>query len=358
MPRVAENPFAVFARLAAPLAVAVVLVGSVHAAQIRYELRESGFQTIEAPEPGTPAAELQEIRRLIADGHGDAAWSRADRWIDRHPGHPLMPEALLLRGDAKVVEGDYYKALFDYEQLVRRYPGSAQFHVALEREFEIARLFAGGTNRKLLGLRLIPAEGEAEELLIRIQERAPGSPLAEQAGKHLADYYYGDGQMYLASEAYDLFVENYPNSPWARAAMQRQIEANLATFKGPRYDPTGLFEARSRIDRFEQSYPGAAEEADVPALRIRIDESLAEKKMVAARWYEGQGQSVSAAFMYERVIERHPRSTAAQQALRRLRALAPDRAEQLAGQLAEDRADPSETADSPAPEPADSPASE
>lgn len=280
----------------------------------QYQWRDNDFEQIAAPPPGTAQAELHEIRRLIAADRPAEADKLATRWINRHTGHELMPEAMLLRGDARAARKHYFRALYDYEQLVRAYPESEQFHEALEREFMIAKTFASGVKRRLWGMRIVPADGEAEELFILIQERAPGSRLAERAGKELGDFYYRRSEMALAAEAYDLFRQNYPRSQWSVHAVSRQIQANLATFRGPAYDATGLVEAQSRLSEFQEKMPVAAEQHGAAELSERVDESLAAKALVTARWYEKRGMRVSAVYMYRRVIDDYPGTVAAKEA--------------------------------------------
>jgi len=304
--------------------VLLVALGGVHA-QETFELQPDGtFQKVRSPEPGTTAAELQEIRTAVAQERYKDAINLADDWIDAHPNDPALARAYLLRADAKAARGDYFKALFDYEFILRAYPATEEFNIAQERELKIAEVFGRGVNRKLWGMRIMPATGEAEELLIRIQERAPGSKIAERAGRELGDFYYRRSQMSRAAEAYELFVENYPDSQWREYAMQRQIMSNLATFKGPRFDATGLIEAQRRLSDYQEAFPASAERIGAEALLVRIDESLATRTLLIAKWYERTGKKVSARFMYKRVIKDHPGSAAAQRAVGRLRVLEPE----------------------------------
>ena len=244
-----------------------------------------------------------------------------DLWIETHGNHELIAEAYLLRGDTKVAQKHYFKALFDYEAVANLYPASNQFHTALEREFEIARIFDQGTKRRFLGMRLIPATDDSQELYIRIQERAPGSDLAEKASLALADHYYRRANMLSAATAYDLFLDNYPRSVHREQALRRLIQANLATFKGPRFDPTGLIEASERLESYRRQFPAAAEQVGGDTRRIRIDESLAAKDLYSARWYERRDQRRSAVYIYRRVIRDYPQTAAAALAIKQLREL-------------------------------------
>ncbi len=296
----------------------ISVVVNTAAAQTSYELTEDGFVPVAVPEPGSPAAELAEARRLIASEQPKQAVKLLDDWIESRPNHPLTVEALLLRGDAKAANGDYYAALFDYEELISFYPASEQFWTALEREYEIGILYTTGTRRKLWGIRWLPAEGEGAELLIRVQERAPGSALGEKASLALADHYFDSSEMQLAADAYDLFLINYPRSELRQWALLRLIHSSLARFRGPEFDATGLIDAGERLRQFRDEYPAAADRIGAEGLLIRIRESLARRDYASAAWYDRTGQRVSAVLLYRRLIAEYPDAAAARQAIDRL----------------------------------------
>jgi len=287
-------------------------------AQQSFTLEDDGFVLVEPPDPSSPLGRLQAARTALAEGRLREAKSIVDDFIDNNPNDPLVVDARLIRGDVKVARGNYYGALFDYEYVARTSPASEAWQTALEREFEIARAYVQGGKRKFLGLRLLPAEGEGEELLIRIQERVPGSELGEKASITLADYFFEAGEVFQASEAYDLFLLNYPQSPQREWAMLRLIQSNLARFRGPEYDATGLIEAAQRLEQYRNEFPASAERIGVDALDVRIADALAERDLVNARWYERRGNDVSAAYLYRRVVEDHPQSEAARVAIGRL----------------------------------------
>lgn len=292
-------------------------------AQDRFELTEDGWSETPAADPASPEGQLRAARRAFASGRYDEALELAEAWTEAFPNHPSQPAARLLMGDAKAAQGDYYLSLFDYEYVIRAYPGSAEFNVALEREYEIAYLYLTGTKRKFWGFRVLPAQGEAEEILIRIQERVPSTPLAERAMLRLGDHYFAEGDMFLASEAYDLFVELYPDSADRQYATLRLIHAELARFRDTRFDPTGLLEARQRLELFEQEFPAAAEQINSRALIRRIESTLARKQLVTAQWFQTRGETVSAAYLFNRIAEDYPGTEASLLAVQELESIGP-----------------------------------
>ncbi|XAL98628.1 outer membrane protein assembly factor BamD [Phycisphaeraceae bacterium D3-23] len=292
------------------------------AAQQRHELGTDGQWTaVDEPNPESPEGELLALQRRLASGETRGVVEGVSDWLERNPTHPQEPAAYLLRGDARVMKGYYYRALADYEAIVGLFPGTEYYQTALQREYDIALTFIGGVKRRgrLLDWRIYPAGDVGVELLIRIQERLPGSALGEKASIGIGDYYFQEGTMDMAVEAYNIFLEaTYPDSDLREWAMLRLIQASLAQFKGPEFDPTGLFEAAQRLEQYRDEYPAAAERIGADALLVRIRESLALKELVTAQWYERRSERLSAVTMYRRVVTGYADTAAAGRALDRL----------------------------------------
>ena len=268
-------------------------------------------------DPSSEEAQLLAARRALLDGEATRAKNLANAFIERYPLSRYRPDALLIRGDAIREEGDEYEALFDYEEIARRYPGSDVFVPTLERELEIARLYAGGLKKRFFGtVRIIDSSEDAQELLIRIQERLPGSELAERAGMELSDFYFNRREMIMAAESYRLFIENYPRSAQITKARLRLIYAYIAGFRGPEYDASGLLEARAKLQSLQSLQPGLAQQVGATSILARIEESEAAKFLSTASWYLEIGDPISAELSIRRLVRQHPTSIATLEALR------------------------------------------
>ena len=129
----------------------------------------------------------------------------------------------------------------------------------------------------------------------------------------LSDYYYFRAvDLKSASLVYGYLISEYPNTRFKKEAMARQIYANVARFKGPRYDASSLNEATFLIDRFEAHFPVDARRTGIgDALSARIDESLALQVLESATWYANRGDKVSARFTLQRLMRKHPDTVAA-----------------------------------------------
>lgn len=289
------------------------------AGSTRYRLDGDGQWAVErAPEPGSDEATIARARKALAEDRPGDARSILDGFIDKHAAtnNPWLPAAYLYRGDAISAGGNEFNALYDYETVIKQFPRSAEYPLAVERELEVAVRYVNGMERKFLGVRFLDASDIGTELLIRVQERLPGSRLAERAGIELADFYYRDRDMALASEAYDLFLANYPRSEYRMRAMQRRIYASIARYKGPRYDSKPLADAQVLIRRFMVQYPAQAQQTGLDeALLVRVDESGGQTLLQTADWYLSRGDRVSARYTLKRLIARHPQTNAAARAM-------------------------------------------
>ena len=286
------------------------------AAQTEYTLDDFDRWT---PVQGGKASEpmLQQAQVALANNEPQRAMALADAFMEQNPLSGARSEALLIKGDALLAMDNEWQALFAYEEIARRYPTTASFVPALEREFEIAKAYANGLRKRFLGtFRLVAAGDDAQEILIRIQERLPGSELAEKAGMELADYYFRIRDMPLAADAYDLFVQNYPRSRQVVKARLRLIYSYYAQFKGPEFEGTGLEEAATSLRQLQADEPAVAQKIGADALLVRIYESEAARLKSQADWYMTMNDWIAAELSIRALVKRYPNSIAAIEALR------------------------------------------
>lgn len=295
------------------------LLPSLASAQEQYILDQNDdWQLLTTPDEGSPEAQLAQARRQLAEGNLAEAQRLATIWLDRNKRNPLASEAYLIRGDALYKQREYYEALFDYELIAKSFYESEAFQIALQREFEIAEMFAHGTLRKKWGIRFLDATEEAEELFFLIQERSDASLLAERAGIELADLYFRQSEMKLAAEAYQVFIENYPTSTLVGKAKQRLVYARLATYRGPAFDDKGLIDARDELVQLETLNPSQAQQMNSAAIIVRIDESVAQKLLRTAKWYLVVNNPISAEYTVRRLVKNHLHTQASIEALEHL----------------------------------------
>ena len=296
-----------------------LILASFAGAQEQYSLNSNdNWELQNAPEEGSPEAQLSEARKQLAQGHNSKAFQLATIWLDRNKRNPLASEAHLVRGDALFNQKEYYEAAIEYEFVARSFPESEAFQIALQREYTIAMKFATGTLRKKWGFRFLDATEEAEEIFFLIQIRADSSPLGEDASFQLAELYFRRAEMNHAADAYQKFIENYPFAPRVLLAKEKLANARLATYRGPAFDDKGLIDAREELMQIQAFNPTHAKKINAAGTIVRIDESIAQKLLRTAYWYMLVNNPISAEYTTRRLVENHLHTQASIEALENL----------------------------------------
>ncbi len=283
-----------------------------------WELRNGAWVPLVQPGTGTPEAQVAQMIKDLQDGNSKVVIAAAKDWTKANHLNPLMPQVLLLQGDAEVLRGYKYRALYSYEDLLNNYPTSELYLPVLEREYNIADAFLNGYKRLFLGLRVLPVTDDALELLNRIQDRQRGSAVAERAGLRIADYYYDVGKFPEAIDSYTDFLTRYRYSQYARKAEIRRAEASLANFHGILFDFTPLYDARERLATITDIFPQSTEQLQARAIDDRIYQLEGQNELEIARYYFRAGKKHASAYYYRRVIANWPDTSFAQVARKEL----------------------------------------
>jgi outer membrane assembly lipoprotein YfiO len=151
-------------------------------------------------------------------------------------------------------------------------------------------------------------------MLFRIQERAPGSPIAERSLLRTADYYYEHGDYDFAVDAYAAYAKTYPRSPDTPGVRLRQAFASLAQFRGKRFDPTPAIDAKAQLQDIQAEYPELAKREGVADVLTKIDEMLAARIAQTADFYRRTHQPRAQAYNLRYLIDNYPDTQAAAKA--------------------------------------------
>ena len=288
---------------------------------------EDGWSPLPEPAAGSAEEGLRNARRAIAKEAWDQAETICRDWLARFTStaqirpllgdqdvpvveveqaqSPLVGDVRLLLGDALRARGELYPAAVEYETVARTYPDSPAWLDAVERCYEIAVIWANKEPEFLLGI--FPVSDwteEVEELLIRVQERVPGSILAERAGFALMEFYFRNENYRLTADMAAIVLENHPTTPQADLARRRIVDANRRLWKGPENDLSGLEEASSILSYFIAEDPVAAQRIDSAQQLREVQEDLVQSQWLTAKWYLRSGDPVSAAYEVSRLSDR------------------------------------------------------
>jgi outer membrane assembly lipoprotein YfiO len=326
-------------RLIFVIALAGIFVAAAAAEPPAAELRNGRWQPLEAPTTRPVVADpvLDQVERLLTENQASVALKLCISWIKTHARNASQRDRacfLMARIYYQIDSGtDRVKAFYYLDEVMDEYPDGKLFYPALEMQYQIANEFLNGHELYFL---VFPysADDYAIEMLYRIQQRSPGSPLAEKALLRTADYYYSNSDYDLAHDAYDRYWHNYPRSPMVATAMLREAFSSLAQFRGIRFDPTTILDARTQLLDIMTAYPDLAREENLAAIVAAIDDTLSAKLYVTADYYRRTHEPAAAVYMYRYLIETYPNAAqvpAAQAALSRMPQWALDQPSPLPG---------------------------
>jgi tetratricopeptide (TPR) repeat protein len=273
------------------------------------------------PVPGTaPAEPVDQARALLAQHKPRPARDLLVKWTKRNTDHERYHEAMFLLGDAYFDAGDFYKAYQSYEVVAEATSGEL-FQQATRKEIDVARAFFAGRPRIVWRIFRLPAYDDGVEILTRVYERIPGTPLGEVALRLKADYFFNRGDMTVAQDEYANLVKEFPIGRYTRAAMLRSAESADASFPGVKYDDHPLAEAEERYRQVQTAHPDFARRENVDERLEAIRQKRADKDLEVARYYERTKHPGAAEFYYRLIIKERPDTLAASEARQRLRAL-------------------------------------
>jgi outer membrane assembly lipoprotein YfiO len=293
------------------------LAANINVAPQLSEFKDGRWQVVEGPASQPAEVErdplIDNVENLISTGRSKDAIKTLVPWLKVNHTSPVRDRALYLMAQAQYRAGDRIKAFYYLDELLDNYPESPLFYTALNKQYDIADGYLNGYKRKVLFFN-IGAEDEAVEMLFRIQTRSPGSELAEKSLLRTADYYYASSQFDLASDAYAEYNHRFPRSPLNSRVRLRQAYANLAQFRGLKFDPTPVIDARTQLLSLAADYPDVAQTENIQSLLDRIDATFAKKLLVTADFYKRTKHPRAAAYVYQYLVNAYPDSPEASKA--------------------------------------------
>jgi outer membrane assembly lipoprotein YfiO len=283
------------------------------------------WRQVDEPTTTTTAAddviqnpELDNIEQFLAARKAKQVKKRIIGWIKANPAAPDRDRGLFLLSEMYSQLGDKIRAFYHLDELMDYYPSSRLYSPALEKQFSIADRFLKGYKRRFLGIPFLNQDDEGVEILFRIQERAPGSPIAERSLLRTADHYYDSSQFDLAADAYAAYVRSYPRSPDVPRVRLRQAFASLAQFRGLRFDATPVIDAKAQLQDIQSEYPQLAEQENVADVLERIDGILAARVAQTADFYRRTNEPKAAVHNWRYLVDNFPDTAEAARAREQL----------------------------------------
>jgi outer membrane protein assembly factor BamD (BamD/ComL family) len=275
-----------------------------------FEFREGRWLEMPTTAPAAPVDEpaLDQAESLLAQKQPAAAKKILLAWEKDHKKSPVRDRCILLLADVFYQQDDHTKAFFYCDELMDEYPESKLFPAALQKQYDIAYEYMNGYKDSFLGMHILDMGSEAVQMMWRIQQRSPGSPLAQKGMLATAFYYYNDRQYDLAEDAFNAYAKTYPNDEQIPVVRLKAAFASLAQFRGTKFDASSIIDARQQLMAIQRDYPALAAQENVATVLERIDSAFAAKLLEQGKFYQKTGQPKGAVYMYRFLVDTYPES--------------------------------------------------
>ncbi len=228
------------------MAVLVLIAAGAAQGQDSYEWKGGKWTKSAPPAKGTPEGELSLVRKHMRDGKYKKAVKAAKKFLDRYPDSELMEDVSYLAGNAEFARKRYFQAFEWYETQLDYSPRGRYYNLAVRKEYEIAEKFLAGEKRIALGMLRLSAKAEALEILTRVAEHVPGTPLAKKAIMRIADWKFDKQKWLEAADAYDVFIDSETLPPAIRTKPPKP-KCPKHSSRSPRFAPRRFSLRRSSM---------------------------------------------------------------------------------------------------------------
>ncbi|MDR0392188.1 MAG: hypothetical protein LBH59_09805 [Planctomycetaceae bacterium] len=298
------------------------------------EIAESQKLSDNGGQDKLPKNKLTEQEKLYRNA--GAEFYKAAKGAKKLSDSVLEEDALNLAGESYFFGGDYTRAFNAYQSLMIRYKHSKHIDLTTRRLFAIARYWESVDRQNKItlvnftekSLPYVDTFGYAGKAYETIFINDPNNPLADDAvmalaSAHLArGKYEGDTSYERAAFYYKYLTENYPLSEHFDKARKGELFARSEAYMGAEYNHKTLNAAQELAEMINRSQtPNQTEDNEADAI-TELNENIvmknAEREWVVGQYYDTKRYYGSARLFYQKLIEKYPQTSYAEQARKRL----------------------------------------
>jgi len=147
---------------------------------------------------------------------------------------------------------------------------------------------------------------QSSELYKAFLERYPGDDRSDVAQFRLAESYFHDGEYELAAVEYQILLANYGYSDYAPESLFRIGVCYWEQAPKPVRDQQKSYDALAKFEQFIQTFPDHPLVPEAREYVRKVHRRLAEKAMIALRWYYKRGRFKAAMIYCDKIIDSYP----------------------------------------------------
>lgn len=283
------------------------------------------------PLSGGEGSELRAAQILWDEGQAlqaEGEWYRAVKiyreLVKEYPRVSQSPEAQFQIGVCLEELDDLYPAFQAYQTLLEDYPGKGNLSEILHRQYQIGEAYLEGRKRWFLFFRIRSGLSRAEEIFKTVLNNATFSKVAPQAQYGLARTFQLRGDFQEAILEYEQVLVNYPGTEVVTSALFQIGVCYYQEALRADYDQREVNEAVRNLGRFIHSFPDDPRSSRAEDMVDELIDRKAKKAFDIAKYYERKGSEDGAQIYYREVAERYPESKYAEPARKKLEKLGSD----------------------------------
>ncbi|MBN2269285.1 MAG: tetratricopeptide repeat protein [Sedimentisphaerales bacterium] len=265
---------------------------------------------------------VAEVKKLVNTGQTEPARLAYEQLKKDFPELADPDLDAFIEADLLFSQGKFTKAYRAYEKIIKERPQSRLRPAILDRQYAIGTAYLGGLKKSVLRVIKLKGDPEGVRIMETITDRAGiQSALGLRASLAVVENYH---KRELFNDEYDKWHDDispqYKTGQIAKDALLGMAASKHAIYnrqpeeKRAFYDAANLLTARTNYENFVDNYPKDAERLGTSEIIEQIDEQLAEKHLVIAKYYHRTGHIQAANLYYDMVLRDYPQTDAAQAA--------------------------------------------
>ena len=273
---------------------------------------------------GRAQDQLDVAEKAFKAADYSTALRAAHRVLRVWPQSDYAPRAEYVIGRSLEATGKDEAAFKAYQNIVQKYPKSAEYGEVLWRQYAIANRFLHGEWFRLWGYIPYPSMDQTAKMFDKIVENGPYSDVAPHAQLRIGAARETQKDYAEAAKAYQTAADRYHNLPVIAAdALYREGVSYYKQAATAEYDQSTASQAIAAFTDFITLFP---DDKRVPRAQRAITALKAEQvrgNFEIAQFYEQSRKWAGAVVYYNEVLQLDPNSRYAAQARQRIESLKP-----------------------------------
>ncbi len=270
----------------------------------------------------TPAEQLEFGKTFYTNGEYHKAISEFNKLVKHYPKSREAAEAQFYVGICLEKQDKPYDAFKSYQKVLEKYPFSERSAEIVEHQYKIGErmMEEGGKKNKFLSV-VIGGEYAVVDVFRAVIKNAPYGVYAAQAQYKIGLYLKEKGLFQEARDEFEKVINDYPTSEWVKAAKYQIALSDSKRSPDSPYDQKVTQVASDEFKEFLKTYPDADLSEKAKTEISGLNDKEAENNFLTGKFYEKQKNYKAARVYYETVLNDFKQSPAAMKALEKLREL-------------------------------------